>query len=265
MIPTLLITLREVVEASLIVATILGILVKENQKKQMRMVWSASISALITSFILVFTGSFIGIHIGNILENPQVEGLLSILSALCITTAVFFIHSHFAHKKAQFLSHIRDSIASDGIFAFTFLAVFREGIEITLFLSSLYITNSSLAIVSGFSIGILLGIGISVLFFRTTLKMPIFWAFRVTSFLLIIFAGGLLARGLGEFLEIYPATLLPTLTIAFLPDQSTVIGGAIETVFGITRSMYALQLIPYSLYIYFMHQRIFVHPIDKTY
>lgn len=232
MVPTLLITLREVIEASLIVATILGILTKLNQKKQIKTVWVATILALAASFLLVLGGSLIGVNVARVFEGPGVEGALYVLSAFFVTWAVFFLHNHFAKKKMQLLSRIRDTLTANGIFAFTFIAVFREGIEITLFLSTLYITNTPITIIGGFGGGLMLGIFISFLFFRATIRMPVFWAFRATSFLLILFAGNLLAQGVGELLKFIP--------------------------FHIANSMSTLPLIAATSYIFLMHRWVFV-------
>ncbi len=264
MIPTLLITLREVIEASLIVATILGILVKLNQKESIRTVWIAAASALVVSFLLVFGGASVGINIQKLYAGnfePLVEGILFILSAFFVTWAVFVLHKHFAREKMHMLQKVKETIARDekrGIFFLTFTAVLREGIEIVLFLSTMYLTTNPSAIIAGFAGGVTLGIVVSLLFFFGTVRLPIYWAFRTTSFLLILFAAGLLARGMGEFLEVIPVPVLPTLTFAFLPTTSTLAGGLIQTMFGISRTMHASAAICYTAYIFFMHRRVFV-------
>src|SRR5690348_13814510 len=203
MIPTLLITLREVIEASLIVATILGILTKLHQRESIKTVWFATASALLVSFLLVFGGSTIGINVQQIYQGnsePIIEGILFIASAFFVTWAVFVLHKHFARKKMHILQKVKETIAVDerrGIFMLTFTAVLREGIEIVLFLSTLYLTTTRPAILGGFTLGVISGLVISGVLFFGTIRMPIFYTFRATSFLLIIFAGGLLARGIG--------------------------------------------------------------------
>jgi len=209
MIPTFLITLREVIEATLIVATIFGVLAKLNQSKQMNIVWLAILTALFISFLLVFGGSVVGVHIQQIYTGAG-EGIVYILSAFFITWAVFFLHNQFGRKKMHLISHMQDTITKNGLFAFTFVAVAREGIETALFLSTQYITSSPASIITGFTGGIVMGICVSVLFFYGTIRLPIFWAFRTTSYLLILFAGMSLALGIGEF-HIQTITTLPAI------------------------------------------------------
>lgn len=209
MIPALLITLREVIEASLIVATILGILSKLNKPNEIRTVWAATIAALIASFLLVFGGATIGVNIQKFYTDTT-EGMLYIISAFFVTWAVFFLHNQFGRKKMHLLQTMKESIAGRSIFFLTFTAVFREGIEIALFLSTIYLTNTPFAIMTGFAAGLLFGIGISYLFFSATIRMPVYYAFRVTSALLIVTAGGLLARGIEEF-PIHVVATLPAI------------------------------------------------------
>lgn len=233
MFPTLLITLREVIEATLIVATILGILVREHRENDCKTVWTATIAALILSFFLVLGGSLVGVNVSRVFGGPLFEGGVYVVSAFFVTWAVFFLHSRFAQKKMLLLSRMRETLARDGIFALTFIAVLREGIEITLFLTTIYLTSTPVAIVSGFFGGIALGLSISFLFFRAIVRVPVYWAFRATGFLLIFSAGGLLAQGVGDLLETGP---FPNLT------------GSIHT----------LPLIAATTYIYLMHRRVFV-------
>lgn len=266
MLPTLLITLREVIEASLIVATILGILTKLRKTDHVRAVWAGTYAALTASFLLVFGGSAIGVSIQKLYDGESealIEGVLFIISAFFVTWAVFVIHKQFARQKMHLLQTVKDAALNSersGIFLLTFTAVLREGIEIVLFLSTLYLTTSPTAIMTGFAGGILAGLGISFLFFSAAVRLPVYWAFRTTSYLLIVFAAGLLARGVGELFEVFPLPTLPVLTIGFLPSPSTFTGGIIKILFGITKSMNALQLISYSAYLYVMHWWVFIRP-----
>lgn len=91
MLPAFLITLREVIEASLIVATILGILVKLKQTKGIKTVWLATGAATMLSIILLGMGSILGLRVQEIYEKhePYIEGILMVTSAVFITWAVF--------------------------------------------------------------------------------------------------------------------------------------------------------------------------------
>ena len=254
MLPAFLITFREVIEATLIVATILGILYKLNHKNSIRTVWSATIAAAVVSSALLGLGSLLGIKIQELYTGrveELIEGIFMVTSAVFITWAVFFLHSYFGKYKVQLLQKVKKTLEAQeqkGIFMLVFTAVFREGFEIVLFLSTIYFSSDPAHILSGFISGILAGLTISFLFFNATLKMPIFYAFRVTSGLLIVFAAGLLARGIHEFAE---AGLIPEMgavMLRIIPAKGTFLGDMIKAVFGITQSMDYMQIGLYIIY-----------------
>lgn len=263
MLPAFLITFREVIEASLIVATILGILVKLNQTKGIKTVWLATGAATIMSVLLLIGGSLFGLKMQEVYSGKTgviVEGILMITSAVFITWAVFFLHKYFGKYKAKLLQKIRKTVEEQeqkGLFILAFTAVLREGFEIVLFLSTVYFSSQPKEILTGFLGGLGGGLLLSLAFFAATLKMPVFYAFRVTSILLILFAGGLLARGVHEFTEIGLIPEIGKVTFAFMPAKTTVAGDMIRAIFGITQKMYATQLVPYAAYIAFMHWWVF--------
>src|SRR3989344_6268229 len=171
MLPAFLITFREVIEASLIVATVLGIRIQK-----------------------IYSGK----------TEELIEGVLMVTSAIFITWAVFFLHNYFGKYKTRLLAKIKSSVENEeqkGLFWLTFTAVFREGFEIVLFLSTIYFSSNPERIFAGFLTGLMGALVVSFGLFTATLKLPVYSAFRVTSLLLILFAAGLLARGIHEFAE----------------------------------------------------------------
>ncbi len=266
MIPSFLITFREVLEASLIVATILGILVKLKQTRNIKTVWWATASAAALSVILLSFGSLLGTKVQEVYAGKTeelIEGVLMVVSAMFITWAVFFLHTYFGRYKTQLLSTIRATVERQekrALFGLVFTTVFREGFEIVLFLSTIYFSSDPQHIFAGFLMGAALALAVSLGLFTATVKMPVFYAFRATTILLILFAGGLLARGVHEFMEAglltYPS-MLPKFTIPFLPAKTTLLGQTIKAVFGLTRTMHSLELLPYLSYIWFMHWWVF--------
>lgn len=254
MLPAFLITFREVIEATLIVATILGILYKLNHTKSIKTVWYATSLAVFVSSFLLFIASILGIKIQELYTGrveELIEGVFMVTSAVFITWAVFFLHSYFGKYKVELLQKVKKTLEAQeqkGIFLLVFTAVFREGFEIVLFLSTIYFSSNPAHIFSGFATGIVAGLIVSYFFFNATLKMPIFYAFRVTSALLILFAAGLLARGIHEFAE---AGLVPEfgeVMLHIVPAKGTFFGDMIKAVFGITQSMDYMQIGLYLLY-----------------
>lgn len=262
MLPALLITFREVIEASLIVATIMGILVRLKQTKSIRTAWIATGAAALTSVLLLGVGSVLGLKVQELYEEQEalIEGILMITSAVFITWAVFFLHNYFGTYKTHLLQKIKATVEQNeqkALFILVFTAVFREGFEIVLFLSTMYFSENPRDIFSGFALGAGMALLVSFALFNATLRMPVYYAFRVTSILLILFAAGLLGRGIHEFEELGAIPELGELTMAFIPASTTFAGGMIKAIFGISQKMQFTQIAFYSLYTLFMSWWVF--------
>lgn len=253
MLPAFLITFREVIEASLIVATILGILTKLNQKKGIRTVWFATTCAALTSILLLVAGSVFGFQIQKIYTGKIeeiIEGILMITSAVFITWAVFFLHKYFSRYKVKLLQKVQVIVEKEeqkGLFILAFTAVFREGIEIVLFLTTIYFSSSPQQVFTGFSAGLVGGLLVSLALFGATLRLPVYYAFRVTSGLLILFAAGLLARGVHEFAEVGLIPEFSYVGIPFVPANAFM-ADMVKAIFGISKNMDMLQISLYVLY-----------------
>lgn len=267
MIAAFLITIREVIEATLIVATILGILTKLKLFRLTKLVWLATLSATLASFGFLVIGRLIGFEAQKLYSGKTeelTEGILMLVSAIFITWAVFWLHKYFSQHKLALLQKVQTTIDTGNswqLFLLTFTAVFREGIEIVLFLGSIFFTTEGRGVLTGFAGGMIGGLMVAFLLFTTSLKLPVYRTFQLTTVLLILFAAGLAGRGVHELTEagIIPATL--SVTISLLPAKGHFFADMVKTLFGWSRSMDSLQLGIYAIYIAFM--RWFVYERKK--
>lgn len=263
MMPSFLITFREVMEATLVIATILGILVKLNQKRGVKTVWLATAAATFLSVLLLGVSSIFGLEIQKIYTGKLeqfTEGTLLIISALFITWAVFFLHNYFSQYKVKLLQKLKNTVEKEeqkGLFLLVFTAVFREGFEVVLFLSTIYFSSNPVRIFQGFSAGIIGGLIISAALFTATLKLPIRYAFKTTSLLLIFFAGGMIAKGINEFAQSGLLPFLMKVSVPFFP-ANTFVADIIKAVFGLSKHMDLAQLIPYAAYVLIMGWYVFL-------
>lgn len=263
MFPAFLITLREVIEASLIVATILGILVKLKQTKGINTVWLATGAATVLSIVLLGVGSVLGLRVQEIYEKnePYIEGVLMFTSAIFITWAVFFLHKYFSSYKEKLFSKIKKAVERNenkGLFILVFTAVFREGFEIVLFLSTIYFSSNPQQIFTGFAGGVLGGLLVSFALFGVTQRVSVYHAYRISSALLILFAAGLLARGVHEFAEVGLLPEIGKMTFVFIPQKGNFLADMLKSVFGITQKMDLIQLSFYGIYTAIMGWYVFL-------
>lgn len=270
MLPSFLITFREVIEASLIVATVLGILIKLGQTRAVKTVWFATAAATTLSFLLLGIGSVLGLKVQEFYTGKTEEiigGSLMILSAIFITWAVFFLHKYFSKYKVILLTKIKNKVENQeqrGLFLLVFTAVFREGFEIVLFLTTIYLSSNPNDIFAGFAGGMIGGLLVSIALFTATLRLPVFLAFRATSVLLILFAAGLLSRGIGEFAHAGAVPELIKISLPLLPQKGTFLADILKSVFGVTQTMDVLQLTLYVSYSAVMYWYVFLRSRNDT-
>lgn len=202
MLEALILTLREGVEAALVVGIIVAFLRKEDGGRYLRAVWSGLAAAVAASV----AGAFVLYRVA--VNEEAFEGLLYLTSAVMVATLVIWMwrHSHELGGKmrgslARILGREHAGWVFAGIFTFTFLMVFREGVETALFLSALSLTSSGLMAFLGAALGIVLAVTFGVLFVRGSLRIDLERFFKATGIALLIFVVQLLFNAYHELSE----------------------------------------------------------------
>jgi high-affinity iron transporter len=202
MFEALIVTLREGVEAALVVGIIVAFLRREGYERYLGAVWSgigvAAAASLGGAFVLYRWA-----------VNEEVfEGLLYLGSAVIVGSMMVWMWRH-AHalsgemkgSLSRILARERAGSVAAGLFLFTFLMVFREGIETVLFLSALSLTTSGLMAVLGVLIGLAAAVAFGVFFVRGSLRIDLGRFFKITGIALAIFVLQLLFNGYHELSE----------------------------------------------------------------
>lgn len=210
MLESLVITLREGVEAALVVGIVLSYLRKTGRLAATRMVYLglalASLASLVFGAVL---------HKLNITElGDAYEGGLMLVAALFVATMVWWMWRTGKRMKAEIerklaaLDTSSGRAANWGIFLFVFLMVFREGIETVLFLAAVSIrTSSALLQFTGALAGLALAAGFGVAFFKGSVRVNLPRFFRITTVVLFAISIQLLVTGVHELSE---ANVLPS-------------------------------------------------------
>ncbi|MFL6192990.1 MAG: Fe-S-containing protein [Thermoanaerobaculia bacterium] len=202
MFEALIVTLREGVEAALVVGIIVAFLRREGYDRYLGAVWTGIGAAAVASL----AGSFL---LYRWAVNEEVfEGLLYLGSAVIVGSMMVWMwrHSHAISGElkgslSKILARERAGSVAAGLFLFTFLMVFREGVETVLFLSALSLTTNGLTAALGVLIGLTLAVVFGIFFVRGSLRIDLGRFFKITGIALFIFILQLLANGYHELSE----------------------------------------------------------------
>ena len=207
MFQSLVITLREGVEAALIVGIVLGWL-----KKTGRQGWNRIVAWGVVGAILASAGAAYLVHRLEVGEDAY-EGWLMLLGAVFVASMVAWMWHAGKRMKQEIETRLRglsaepSRTAALGLFLFVFLMVFREGIETVLFLAAVSLRTSELLNFMGGLIGLGLAFALGVAFFKGSVKVDLRRFFSVTSLVLFVVAAQLLVSGVHELSE---AQVLPS-------------------------------------------------------
>ncbi len=200
--PVFLITFREALEAALIIVIIASYLKRIGRHDLHRYVSLGIIVALILSLTLGF-GIF---TIYGQLQSPAeeiFEGVAALTAAAVLSYMIFWMTKNARKIRSALEEKIDVAVTSGqimGIFALSFVAVFREGVETVLFLTTLASTDIGATII-GLTLGCAVIALLAAVLYRSVYRLNIQKLFRYSSVLLIVFAAGLAAYGMHELLE----------------------------------------------------------------
>lgn len=199
-----LITLREGLEMALIVAIVLAYLKKIGRERDFRSVWIGTVAAI---GLAVAAGAVIFAAVGELKGRPEeiVEGVAAFAAAGVLTWMVFWMRRQARTIKGELQHRVDEALASGSGLALAgiaFFAVLREGLETALFLlgSSVGGESSANQAIGGFA-GIALAVAAGFLIYRGSRRVNLRAFFKATGILVLLFAAGLLAKGIHEFQE----------------------------------------------------------------
>jgi high-affinity iron transporter len=279
--PTFIITLREGVEAALVVGIVLAYLHKAKQSELNSWVYGGIWAGILVSAGI--GGLFAGIvHLLSTSSQPTAPFLKEILAGIFSTIAVVMLSwmliwmtQQAKEMKAEVEGSIANTLAGAspqqagwGIFTLVFVAVAREGFETVIFIAAKL--SQGLAPVLGAIAGIVGATGIGALIFKWGVKINLRRFFQVMGALLLLIVGGLavsalkhldVATAIGAQLQTPPAhwcwyhdALVPepscnlgSLVWNFhdrLPDDRFP-GLALKSLFGYRDRVYLVQLVVY--------------------
>jgi high-affinity iron transporter len=196
-----LIALREGVEASLVVGIILVYLSRTGRAHLSRYAWYGVAAAVALSLAVAMA-----------LERWQIsedgfEGVMLLAAAAFVITMIVWMNRVARHLKKEIEQKVEayairaGKAAGWGIFAFVFLMVVREGVELALILRAVELSTEGLQTWIGTIAGIAAAVAVGLFFFKGTLRVPLQRFFAATSVILMLVVFQLALTGLHELSE----------------------------------------------------------------
>jgi high-affinity iron transporter len=261
MLPSYLLSLREGLEAALIIGIVLGALTKIRRKDLSPAVWLGAWSAVGVSLLTALALTSFGLSLED--EAEQIfEGVTMLVAAAILTWMIFWMSKQARSLKSELEADINKAAITSGrraIFWVAFLAVVREGIELALFITAAFFAgdrSQMTASVVRTLAGVILGLGTAILLgytlFATTVRLDLKKFFQVTGILLILFAAGLVAHGVHEFNEVgfIPAIIEHVWDVNSILDETSVSGQLLKTLFGYNANPSLTEVIAYLGYLF---------------
>ncbi len=251
-----MLSLREGLEAALIVGILLGVLKQLGRPRLGRAVWAGVISAVSVSLLAAIGLILAGIKLEGRAEEIF-EGVILLLAAAFLTGMIFWMHRQGARFSAALAAQAEqaagEATTSGGwaLFAVAFLAVMREGLELALLLVATSLQSPALDTLFGAVLGLAGAVWLGVLIYRGVLRLNLRLFFSVTNVILLLFAAGMGGLGIHELIEggVLPAIIDPIYNInAFLNDKS-VVGELLKSLFGFNGNPALLETLAYLGYL----------------
>ncbi|HZY71490.1 MAG TPA: FTR1 family protein, partial [Edaphobacter sp.] len=201
MLQAFIITLREGVEAALIVGIVFAYLSKIGRSELKRVVFWSLGAALVASIGVALLVAHLNFN------SDIIEGWVMLAAAVFVVSMIWFMHKTARSMKGEIETRVasftggENGVSRVGLFLFVFLLVLREGVETVLILSAVTLNSTELLSFTGTLLGVAVAVVFGVLFIRGSVKINLQRFFRVTTVILYFVTFQLVVSGLHELSE----------------------------------------------------------------
>jgi len=246
-----ILSLREGIEAALVLGIVLGILRQMGRLDLSSSVWLGAGSAALLSLITAVLLTFFGLEMKDPAE-AIFEVSTMLLAAGILTWMIFWMSQKAQHIKRDLESGVQKASQSGkwSLFGLAFLAVLREGVELALFLTAAAFSSSARQTILGALFGLVTAGLLGWFLFSTTVRLNLKRFFQITGILLIFFAAGLVAHSLQEFNEFgwIPAGIAHVWNLNPILNDQSPLGQVLATLFGYNGSPSLTEVLAYVIY-----------------
>ena len=198
-ITSVIILLREGLEAILVLAAIGAFLVKTGRRDALKYMHLGWIGALVLGFVTWFIAEYLIDFSGA--SREMTEGVTALLAAAILVYVGLWLHNyaHTQHWKAFVQTKVTKSLSGGtlwGLILISFIAVYREVLETVLFYQTLWVQTDPSGrgyIFSGFLVAAFTLVTLAWVILRFSVRLPLRLFFRINAALLymlaVVFAG----------------------------------------------------------------------------
>jgi len=253
MLASFLLSVREGLEAALIIGIVLAALRKMGRTSLNPAIWRGVLAAVGISLLAGLALTWVGAEFEGRAELIF-EGTAMLAAAVLLTWMIVWMRRQSATLQKELENGVRQAAARPGnqraLFWLAFLAVGREGFELVLFLVAAKMTSDVLQTTLGAVLGLVTAIALGWMLFASSKRLSMRQFFKVTNILLVLFAAGLVAHGIHEFNEagIIPSVIEHVWDLNFILNEKQIVGQLLTALFGYNANPSLTEIMAYMAY-----------------
>ena len=267
MLPTFVIGLREGLEAALIIGIIAAFLLRRGEQRALRWMWAGVGLAVFLCLGIALTFR----AINRSLPHDGQETLAAIMALLAVAGVTYMIVWMRRHSRdlKRSLEDDAESALLDGstwaLVGLAFFAVIREGLETAVFLIAVFRNSSNpRATGTGAMLGIVTALALGYGIYKGGVRINLARFFRVTGFILVLVAAGLLASAAHAAAEAhwYSVAQASAIDLSVLIAPGTIRASLITGMLGLQPvptvaeiTLWLAYAIPMSIYVLWPNHR----------
>jgi high-affinity iron transporter len=254
MLATLVIFLREGVEASMIVAILLAYLSRIGRRDHFKDIFLGVGAAL----VLATAGGAIAYETIRSYDGSRVQTIVEtctyLLAASVLTYMTFWMRNHARSLSKELRARADAALngqARLGLALLAFQAVGREGLETVVFTLAIMFSTTAAGALTGALIGLAGALAIAFVIYKLGHRLNLAQFFTVIGVLLMIFAAGLLADSVENLQQLgwLPVLASPMWHTTSMLSESSALGDVLHSFFGYSDAPTPFQLVIYVAYL----------------
>ncbi len=256
---TLVIFLREGIEASMIVAILLAYLDRIGQRRHFPDVLVGVGAAL----ALATGGGVAAYYTIRTYNGSDVQTIFEtctfLVAAAVLTYMTFWMRNHARSISSELRARTEAALGADGLSSgarrslalLAFQAVGREGLETVVFTLAIVFSTSASGALLGAAVGLAVALALAFAIYRLGKNLNVALFFKVLGALLMVFAAGLLVDAVENMQQLgwLPFLRQPLWNSGHLLAEDSALGDIVHSFFGYVSRPNPLELLTWAVYV----------------